>query len=69
VSGIEAKVLDADALKAQVGKRVEVVLRLIETPAPAPATGLAGNAAAKPAEPELERFNVTELRREIGSCR
>ena len=69
VSGIDAKGLDADTLNAQVGKRVEVVLRLIEAPAPAPATGLAGNKEAKPAEPALERFTVTELRREIGSCR
>ena len=69
VTGIAAKGLDADMLKAQVGKRVEVVLRLIEAPPPAPATGLAGNLEAKPAEPPLERFNVTELRREIGTCR
>ena len=68
VSGIEAKGLDADTLKAQVGKRVEVVLRVIETPAPAPATGPAGNLGAKPAEPALEWFSVTELRRVIGSC-
>jgi hypothetical protein len=68
VSGIEAKGLDADALKAQVGKRVEVVLRLIEAPAPAPATDLAGNVGAKPAEPALEKFSVTELRRVIGTC-
>jgi hypothetical protein len=68
VSGIDAKGLDADTLKAQVGKRVEVVLRVTEAPAPAPATGLAGNLEAKPAEPALERFSVTELRRVIGSC-
>ena len=68
VSGIDAKGLDADALNAHVGKRVEVVLRVIEAPAPPPVTGLAGNLEAKPAEPQLERFTVTELRREIGSC-
>ena len=68
VSGLSAQGLDADALKAHVGQRLEVVVRPIESPAPAPATGLAAAQAAKPIEPAPKRFSVTEIKRVIGTC-
>jgi hypothetical protein len=69
VSGVNAQGLDADALKAHLGQRVEVVVRPVETPAPAtPPAGLAAAETAKPKEPALERFTVTELKRAVGRC-
>lgn len=69
VSGVNAQGLDADALKAHVGNRVEVVVRPIESPAPAaPSAGLAPAQSAKPNEPAPERFNVTEIKRAVGRC-
>ena len=68
VSGLSEQGLDADALKAHVGQRLEVVVRPIESPAPAPATGLAAAQAAKPKEPAPKRFSVTEIKRVIGTC-
>lgn len=68
VSGVDAQGLDADALKAHVGERVEVIARPVESrPAPPPA-GLAGIQASKPIEPAVERFSVTEIKRVIGRC-
>ena len=69
VSGVSAQGKDADALKAHVGHRVEVVVRPVESPAPAgPAAGLASAETAKPVEPALERFTVTEIKRATGRC-
>ena len=69
VSGLNAQGLDAEALKAHAGHRVEVVVRPIETPAPAtPAAGLAPAESAKPKEPAPERFTVTEIKRAVGRC-
>ena len=68
VSGVNAQGLDADALKAHVGQRVEIIVRPVESPAAAPASGLAGAQAAKPIEPEPARFSVTELKRVTGTC-
>jgi hypothetical protein len=68
VSGLSEQGLNADALKAHVGQHVEMVVRPIESPAPAPATGLAENQAAKPIAPAPERFTVTEIKRVIGTC-
>jgi hypothetical protein len=68
VSGLNAQGLDADALKAHVNQRVELVARLIESPAPAPPAGLAQAQTAKPAELAPERYSVTEIKRVIGSC-
>ena len=68
VSGVNAQGLDADALKAHLGQRVEMVVRPVEAPAPAPPAGLAGAHAAKPIEPAPERFSVTEIKRVIGPC-
>jgi hypothetical protein len=69
VSGVSAQGLDADALKAHLGQRVEVVVRPVESPAPpAPAAGLASAEAAKPKEPSVERFTVTEIKRTVGRC-
>lgn len=69
VSGVSAQGLDADALKAHLGQRVEVVVRPVESAAPpAPAAGLAAAETAKPKEPQIERFTVTEIKRTIGRC-
>lgn len=68
VSGVNAQGMDADALKAHLGQRVEVIVRPIESPAPAPPSGLAQTQAAKPIEPAAERFTVTEIKRVIGNC-
>lgn len=68
VSGVNAQGLNADALKAQVGRRVEMVVRPVESPAPAPPASLAGAQAAKPVEAAPERFSVTEIRSVIGNC-
>jgi len=52
-----------------VGNRVEVVVRPIESPAPAaPSAGLAPAQSAKPNEPAPERFTVTEIKRAVGRC-
>jgi hypothetical protein len=65
ISGLNAEGVDADALKAHAGQRVEVTVRPVAgSPAKAPA-------AASPAvqsEPALERFSVTAIRRVTGTC-
>ena len=68
VSGLNAQGLDANALKAHLNERVELVARLIESPAPAPPAGLAQAQTAKPIEPAPERFSVTEIKRVLGTC-
>jgi hypothetical protein len=68
VSGLDAQGLKEDALKAHVGRRVEVVARPIDAPAAAPVAGLAGVQAAKPLEPAPQRFSVTTLKRVTGTC-
>ena len=68
VSGVNAQGLKEDALKTHVGKRVEAVVRPIESPAPAPATGLVEAQAARPVEPKAEPFSVSEIKRVIGAC-
>lgn len=67
-TGVNAQGLDADKLKPHLGQRVEVVARPVESPAPPPAAGLAVADAAKPIEPAVERFTVTEIKRVIGRC-
>ena len=68
VTGVGTQGLDAEALKAHVGHRVEVVVRPVESPAAPPAAGLAVTQAAKPVERPAERFSVTELKRVVGRC-
>jgi hypothetical protein len=69
VSGVDAQGLDAAALKAHVGQRIEVVVRPIETPPPAATTpGAVANQSAKPIEPAPERYSVSEMKRVIGTC-
>jgi hypothetical protein len=68
VSGVNAQGMKEDALKAHVGRRIEAVVRPIETSAPAPTAGLVGVQAARPTEPRPEPFSVTEIRRVIGTC-
>ena len=69
VSGVNAQGLDADALNAHVGQRVELVVRPIESPAAPPAAGVGAVQSAKPIEPVPERYSVTEIKRVIGTCR
>jgi hypothetical protein len=70
VSGVNAQGMDADALKAHIGQRVEVTLRPIQTPAApdSPTAGSLGVTAVKPADAPPERFSVTALKRVSGSC-
>ena|SRR5688572_6144383 len=68
VSGVNAQGLDAEALKAHMGHRVEVVVRPIEVPAPAPPSGLSSAQPTRPVEPAPERFTVTEIKRVVGRC-
>jgi hypothetical protein len=65
VSGENAHGLDAGALKAHVGQRVEVIVRKVEPSTAAPATG---TAAAKPGEPAPEPFSVIEIKPVSGPC-
>jgi hypothetical protein len=58
--------MDAKALKAHLGQRVEVIVRPIDSPAAAPASEPV--AAPKPTEAAPKRYTVTELKRVIGSC-
>ena len=67
VSGVSAQGLNEEALKAHVGKRIEAVVRPIETPAPPRADGLVSVQAARP-EPAPEKFSVTEVKRVMGGC-
>jgi hypothetical protein len=68
VSGLNAQGMDAKALKAHLGQRVEVIVRPVESPAAAPTAGLVGAREAKPIEPAPERFTVTSIKRVSGSC-
>jgi hypothetical protein len=68
VSAVTEQGLNADALKAHLGRRVEVIVRPVESQPAAPPAGLAGVQAAKPSEPKIERFTVTELKRVTGTC-
>jgi hypothetical protein len=66
VSGVSEQGMDAKALKAHLGQRVEVIVRPIDSPAAAPASEPV--AAPKPTEAAPKRYTVTELKRVIGSC-
>jgi hypothetical protein len=69
VSGVDAQGLNADALKAHLGHRVEAIVRPIESPAAtAPTAGLAPAQSARPTEPAPERFTVNEIKRVTGRC-
>ena len=69
-SGVNAQGMDADALKAHVGQRVEATLRPIQTTAaPAtPPTAASLGVAVKPIDAPPERFSVTAIKRVTGSC-
>ena len=65
VTGVAAQGLDADALNANAGHRVEVVVRPIESPAAPPSRRFD---APTPTQGAIERFTVTELKRVVGRC-
>jgi hypothetical protein len=62
-SGVHAQGMDAAALKARAGQRVEVTLRPVEKPAEAPPAS-----DAPRFEPAPERFTVTAMKRATGRC-
>jgi len=65
VTGVAAQGLDANALNANAGHRVEVVVRPIESPA----ASVSNRGDAPPAKgPTVQRFTVTELKRVVGRC-
>jgi hypothetical protein len=69
VSGLDAKGMDAAALRAHAGQRVEVTLRPIDiAPAAAPSAGNPAVQGAKPVDPAPERFSVSAIKRVTGSC-
>lgn len=68
VSGVNAEGIDADALKAHVGQRVEVTVRPVEVPTAAPRAADPPTQAAKPPEPAPERFSVTAIKPVAGTC-
>jgi hypothetical protein len=63
-SGLHGQGLDAEALKARAGQRVEVTVRPVEKLAEAPPP--AGQTAKF--EPAPERFTVTAIKRVTGTC-
>jgi hypothetical protein len=68
VSGVEQGI-NADALKAHAGQRVEVTVRPMElVPAAAPNAASPAAQATKPIEPSPERFSVTAIKRVTGIC-
>lgn len=70
VSGLNAQGMDAEALEAHAGQRVEVTLRPMQNTA-APASPTASNLgvpAAKPMDTPPERYSVTAIKRVPGTC-
>jgi hypothetical protein len=68
-SGVDAQGINADALKAHAGQRVEVTVRPLEVvPAAAPNAAKPSVQATKPIEPVPERFSVTAIKRVPGIC-
>jgi hypothetical protein len=69
-SGANAQGLDADALNAHAGRRVEVTVRPVDVAEPAAPTAASGAVQApKSIEPPApERFTVTAIKRATGSC-
>jgi hypothetical protein len=45
-----------------------MIVRPIESPAAAPASGRSGVQATKPSEPAPEPFSVSEIKRVMGTC-
>jgi hypothetical protein len=68
VTGVNAEGVDADALKAHAGQRVEVTVRPIEVLAPSTSAANSPTQVAKPIEPAPERFSVTAIKRVTGMC-
>jgi hypothetical protein len=69
VTGVNAEGMDAEALKAHAGQRVEVTVRPIEVLAgPAPSAANSPSQGAKPIVPAPERFSVTAIKRVTGTC-
>ena len=60
--------MNADALKVHAGQRVEVTVRPVDAPAPAPPPANLAAEGAKPAEPASERYSVTAIKRVTGTC-
>ena len=69
IKGVNGEGVDADALKAHAGQRVEVTVRPIEVlPGPAPSAANSPSQVARPIEPAPERFSVTAIKRVTGTC-
>ena len=68
-SGVNAQGIDAAALQAHAGERVEVTLRPTQTAAaPASSTASSLGAPAKPIDTPPERYSVTAIKRVPGTC-
>jgi hypothetical protein len=67
-SGVAEQGLSSEKLQPEVGTRVEVTIRPIEAPAPAPPQPASANTAEKPTESPRPRYTVVKLNRLAGSC-
>lgn len=66
VSGLTMHGMKAEELKAHAGQRVEIEVRPADVVASAAPASV--NPAAKPVEPEPERYIVSAMKRVIGAC-
>jgi hypothetical protein len=68
-SGVNTEgLIKADALKMHAGHRVEVTVRPVDAPAPAPPPANVAAESPKPAEPVVERYSVTAIKHVTGTC-
>jgi hypothetical protein len=68
-SSVSEQGLSSEKLQPEVGTRVEMTIRPIETALPAPPKPAATNAAEKAAESPRQRYTVIKLERLAGSCK
>jgi hypothetical protein len=59
---------NAETLKAHIGQRVRVQVRLIESPAPAPPPAAVAKADQPVGETPPDQYSVTEITRVEGNC-
>ena len=68
-SSVSEQGLSNEKLQPEVGTRVEVTIRPVESALPAPPQPAATNAAEKPAESPRQRYTVVRLERLADSCK
>jgi hypothetical protein len=68
VTGVGQRGANVETLRAHMGQRVRVQVRLIESPAPPPAPAAVAKSDEPVTEPAPEHYAVTESTREEGDC-